>query len=101
MSTMPTTYPNGVPLYWMDEESGAMREAVQAFLYWAVRLPGQPRPSQEQLALLRDYFAHWINAPGWAGKEVEKLRADIQSASTAEELLQWQERAESEGIDPL
>ena len=92
-------YPRGGPLFWMNESSGVLRDAVEALLEPAGELT--PR----QLALLKAYCIHWILAPCWAWPEDAPPRqglvklvgdaADKPGLWTAlEELFEW-------GIDPL
>lgn len=55
---MPATYPDGSPLYWKHEASGVMAGVIHAFV-------GEFPLDGEQLRLLKEYIAHWIQAPCW------------------------------------
>jgi hypothetical protein len=92
---------NPGPLYWMNEQSGRLPEAVRAYLDHCC---GEgPDLTADQFVLLRDYCAYWIEAPCWRGRcgSIEDLRGEIESVCTTEELREWLYRALKVGIDPL
>lgn len=80
------------PGYWMNESTGVLRPAVEAYLH------GEPL-TPEQIAALRAYLRQWIFADGWC--DVEELRAGINGLTTRVAIEVWLDRAERLGIDPL
>lgn len=56
---VPQGYPNGAPLFWMNEVSGVLKDAIKAFLN------RESACDAEQFRLVKEYVAHWINAPGF------------------------------------
>jgi hypothetical protein len=82
-----------VPGFWMNETSGVLKPAVEAYLR------GQPL-SDEQIAALRAYLRQWI-AGGFLDDAVEELRADIDGLTTREAINRWLHKALAVGIDPL
>lgn len=103
---MPDFYraPLGLPLYWRDEVSGLLKETVEAYL--DNRVDGKPI-TEAEIVLLRDYFAHWINAPCWSPadspflEEIATLREEVLELKTAGEISEWIFKAMDIGIDPL
>jgi len=99
----PQVYPGGGPLYWRDEQSGWLLEAVEA--YYEFLLKGR-LPPQAQLELLTGYVAYWVHAPCWTGLEedgsdLEQLRNSAKSIRSWPELRDWCEKAMDLGIDPF
>lgn len=82
-----------MPGFWMDETSGVLRPAVEAYLR------GEPL-SDEQIAALRAYLRQWIAAP-WIGPGIESLRAKVDRLQSREAIDNWLDDASVEGIDPL
>lgn len=82
------------PGYWMNETSGVLRIAVEAYL------AGVPM-SREHVAAMRAYLRQWIHAPAWSGRKVRFLRRAIEDLDSAEAIRSWLMIAEEEGIDPL
>lgn len=83
------------PGYWMNETSGVLRPAVEAYLR------GDPM-SPEQVTAMRAYLRQWIFAPIWAEHfDLVKLRDGINALTTREAIAQWLADAEPLGIDPL
>lgn len=103
ITRMPRTYdPSlGVPLYWMNEQSGVLVAAVKAYFAHGAEPDTYPPPNAEQLALVIDYCRYVIYAPCWHGKDVKGLRKDIQQVTTLAELHAWIMRCLDIGIDPL
>jgi hypothetical protein len=105
-SGMPAFYrpPFGLPFYWMDEMSGVLRGAVRAFLDSRV-MPGNPAVDVDQVAALREYLVHFINAPCFDdtgfGAELAKLREDVGGLGSADEIARWIGECMQIGIDPL
>lgn len=82
------------PGYWMNETSGVLRPAVEAYLRCE---PMEPAA----IAALRAYLRQWIAAPAWQGAGVELLRQAIDRLTSREAIDEWLEHALDEGIDPL
>ena len=84
----------GVPGFWMNECSGVLRPAVEAYL--------RDEPlSDEAIAALRAYLRQWIAAPAWQGREVEQLRRDIDGLTSRQAIHHWVALAVDTGIDPF
>ncbi len=90
------------PLYWRHEVSGELAGAVEAYL--ANRIDGAT-VTDERIALLRDYIAHWINAPWWDSPvfeaELRRLRDGARELDSATKIAEWIHQAMDIGIDPL
>jgi hypothetical protein len=83
-----------VPGYWMHETSGVLRPAIEAYLTGAPMTP-------TQVAAMRAYLRQWIDAPGWRGPGVRRLRRMIDTLIDRSSIAKWLGDAEYEGIDPL
>ena len=83
-----------IPGFWMNETSGVLRPAVEAFAYG-------DQMTGEQIAAVRAYFRQWIATPGFIGPVVDELRTRIDSLTTVHALRSWCRRAAEEGIDPI
>lgn len=82
------------PGYWMDEVTGVLRPAVEAYLN------GAPM-TLIQLGAMRAYLRQWIAHPGWMGEEVEELRRDVEKIRTRKDIEAWLDAAGEINIDPL
>lgn len=82
------------PGFWMKETSGVLAPAVEKYLQ------GDDLDAAE-LAAMRAYLRQWVNAPGFIGPDVRRLRREIDQVTTNETLRSWLERALDAGIDPL
>jgi len=82
------------PGYWMHETSGVLRPAIVAFLEGGAM-------SAEHVRTVRAYLRQWINAPCWAGDDVEHLRAGIDGLTSPAAIREWLREAYNIGIDPL
>jgi hypothetical protein len=81
------------PGYWMNETSGGLRPAVEAYLNdWPM--------TPEHVASLRAYFRQWM-AADWAGPRIEELRTRIDSLDSKVKLERWLDDALELNIDPL
>jgi hypothetical protein len=83
-----------IPGYWMNEVSGVLRPAVEAYLY------GDPM-TPEQIAAMREYLRQWIAAPSWQGPMIDVLRAGVDRIRIRTDIDRWLNLADAEGIDPL
>jgi len=84
----------GVPSYWMNETSGVLRPAVEAYL-------NNRSLNKTQIAVLRAYLRQWIAAPAWVGPEVERLRDRIDFLVSRGAISCWLSDASEIGIDPF
>jgi len=82
------------PGYWMNETSGVLRPAVEAYL------KGEPM-TREQIAAMRAYLRQWMASPDWRGRRVAFLRRAIDDLTSREAIASWLAIADEEGIDPL
>lgn len=82
------------PRYWMDETSGVLRPAVEAYL------SGGPL-SDSHVAALRAYLRQWIMSPVWGGIEVVRLRDRVEGLTSRQAIEAWLDSAIDAGIDPL
>jgi hypothetical protein len=78
----------------MNETSGILRPAVEAYLQGDAMTNGQ-------IAAMRAYLRQWINASVWTGREVRFLRKAIDDLTSREAISSWLAIAEQAGIDPL
>lgn len=82
------------PGYWMNETSGVLRQAVQAYLSGDEMTP-------DHIAAMRAYLRQWIDSPAWFGPAVPGLRATIDDLTSRGAIRMWLAVAERDGIDPL
>lgn len=82
-----------VPGYWMNETSGVLRPAVEAYLEHRVMTPGQ-------VGAMRAYFRQWM-CGDWRGPGADQLRFLIDGIRTSGDISVWLKLAEMRGIDPL
>lgn len=92
--------PMGLPLYWRDEQSGTLADAIEQYIYWAVG-DSTVKPTSDQFKLIKGYLRYWINAPCWRGEELESLRRDIEAMERIEDLEPWLHRGLAIALDPL
>jgi hypothetical protein len=85
---------DGLPGYWMNETTGVLRPAVEAYLR------GEPMEPAAIVAM-RAYLRQWMAAPTWHGAGVDLLRQAIDRLTSREAIDEWLELALDEGIDPL
>ena len=84
---------SAAPGYWMNETSGVLRPAVEAYLR------GDPL-DDGQIAALRAYFRQWMAGP-WAGPGIQKLRDGIDGLTSRRAIVRWLDLAMDENIDLL
>ena len=82
------------PGYWMNETSGVLRPAVEAYLAGGAM-------TVMQVGAMRAYLRQWIALPVWQGPTVEELRSAIGGLTTRANIEAWLNHAEDAGIDPL
>lgn len=84
-----------MPGYWMDETSGVLRPAIEAFV-------GHRPMTDKQIAAMRAYLRQWINDGDWRGEmALDKLRGTIDQLTSREAISAWLDLADLIGIDPL
>jgi hypothetical protein len=84
----------GIPGYWMNETSGALRPAVDAYL------GGRPMTAV-QIAAMRIYLRLWINADWQGGATLDRLRRSVDELTTVNAIRRWLHDAGELEIDPL
>lgn len=82
-----------IVFYWMNETSGLLRPAVEAYLSGGDM-------TGEQVAAMRAYLRQWIAGP-YLGPEVEALRARVVGLTSRAAIEAWLATAEDLLIDPL
>jgi hypothetical protein len=82
-----------LPGYWMNEASGALRPAVEAYL-------NQQPMTDAHIAAMRAYLRQWIEAD-WHGPMIDVLRSSVGTLTSRAAIKRWLDIAEDEGIDPL
>ncbi len=104
MSFMPETYigPHGGPLYWMNEETGVLAQAIYAYM------AGQGRSMTDgQIELVKEYVLHWLKAPCWIYPDelqaaMDDLQRRIQIATTPHDIdTVWHAMMDKFAIDPF
>lgn len=83
-----------IPGFWMNETSGVLRPAVEAYL--------NNRPMTDaQIAAMREYLRQWIASPNWMGPGIATLRATINGLVDRKAISAWLDLAVEVGADPL
>ena len=82
------------PGYWMNETSGVLRPAVEAYLNRSDMTPGD-------LGAMRAYLRQWIAAPVWRGSAIDTLRQTVDEIIDRPSLEHWLDVAVECGVDPL
>lgn len=85
---------NDVPGFWMNETSGVLRPAIEAYLRHEPMTP-------EQIAAMRAYLRQWIAAPVWRGPVANALQTSVDHLHTRADLDNWIDQATEDGMDPL
>lgn len=84
----------GVPNYWMNETSGVLRSAVEAYLRGRTMTP-------MQIEALRTYLRQWIMGPWWPSDRLDELRQGVDDLTSRQAISGWLAKADKLGIDPL
>lgn len=82
-----------IPGYWMNETSGVLRPAVEAYLHGHAMTRGQ-------IDAMRAYLRQWM-AGDWKSPLLDVLRTSVEDIKTRDDLKRWFDRALDEMIDPL
>jgi hypothetical protein len=94
---MPPIYPAGGPLYWANDLSGILPDAVQTFFQRPAAL------TTEQMELLTMYLIYWLEAPCWhypPGTR-EQLLAQAKAVTTRADFDTVLNACLALGIDPF
>src|SRR4029079_16075018 len=77
-----------VPGYWMNEQSGVLRPAIEAYLRHQSKTP-------IQIATVRAYLRQWIGAPAWKGPMIDVLRTaeSTRYEANTQSMERWQPRS--------
>jgi hypothetical protein len=99
-SRMPGYYQAmGIPLYWMDEQSGELKNAINAYLDHQIK---GAAVTDGQIELIRDFLEYYVNAPCWQGEEeLAYLRLAVREVRSAKAIAEWIDKAKALGMDPL
>lgn len=84
----------GVPGYWASETSGVLQPVVRKYLTGAELTP-------PEIAIMRAYLCQWVNAAGFLGPDVARLRRTVEQLGTTVDVHRWLDEALDAGIDPL
>jgi hypothetical protein len=83
------------PGYWMNETSGVLRPAIEAYLQRDELTPAE-------IAAIRAYLRQWIDKGAWDGDPtVETLKRSVDGLTSRQAIDQWLSKALAAGIDPL
>lgn len=82
------------PDYWMDERSGVLRPAVEAYLK-------DGEMTAMEVAAMRAYLRQFIDADVWKGPVIGELRRRINDLTSRQAIEVWLDDAIDAGIDPL
>lgn len=84
------------PLYWRDEQTGEMAEAVQGYLN---HLRDKTELCPRHLELMIDYCQAWAECPAF--RVSRRFMNQATNMKTSDDLHRWLHLALEEGIDPL
>jgi hypothetical protein len=108
LKSIPDIYrlPYGIPLYWMDEQTGVLEKAVRS--YHGFLLGEAAEPDEKTVSLLVEYLDHFIFAPCWTmtcseafAAELEALRRTVKMIKTTAGIREWNRAAMEIGLDPF
>lgn len=94
----------GAPLYWRDEVSGVLADAIRIYLNTPDAL------TVREVSHIRAYLSQWIQAPVWdlnpahtarSRTALSNLRAGVGAIANATDIRAWLRAALEEGNDPL
>jgi hypothetical protein len=83
-----------VPGYWMNETSGVLRPAIEAYLNGGAM-------TDEQIAAVRAYLRQWVAADRQPSDALDRLRAGVNTLVTRKKIEAWLNDALALNIDPL
>lgn len=91
------------PNYWAYETGGLLKPAMYRYM------AGQAL-NAAHVAVIRAYLRQWIDSPVWdsnphmngeGAAALARLRASVDSLTTAGAITEWLDLAEGQGMDPL
>jgi hypothetical protein len=93
----------GLPLHSMGHHGGRTKDAILVYVRHMADSRFEPEPTADELRLVVEYCAYFINAPcwKWPAHELKMLRASIEHVKTPHELATWLWGCGEIGIDPL
>jgi hypothetical protein len=91
-------YPDGLPLYWRDEQTDSMKRVVQAFLSDA---SGGATMDSFDYDLFKAYLIYVVEAPCWKGLDRKRFVRDIELAQDAHAISGVIQKLLDCGIDPI
>jgi hypothetical protein len=103
LNPIPPFYPQGLPLYWRDEQSGQLSAAIWRYLNFVTKKVSTP-PTEAQIWLIRCYLEHFIMAPCWAEDQdglLLKLRDEIKTLDSCKSVDAWLRKASEIALDPI
>ena len=84
---------SGVPGYWMNETSGVLRPAIEAYLL-------EKDMTAQQIAAMGAYIRQWMEG-AFIGPGIEELRARIGGLTSRDAIESWLDDALELSIDPV
>jgi hypothetical protein len=78
----------------MDEQSGVLRPAIEAYLH------GE-RMTAGQIDAMRGYLRQWVMLGDWRGPLVDVLRTMVTDIWSQTDISRWLDLADDAGLDPL
>jgi hypothetical protein len=95
--------PLNTPLYWRDEMSGFLPDAMLAYLNHVSAPTRFPPPNQEQFDIVKEYLIYVVNAPCWLDSPTEpflnQLRESAHQIQTISDLQTFIHQALRQGLD--
>jgi hypothetical protein len=90
---LPRDHPDA-PKYWMNETTGVVAPAVQAYLFNELMAP-------EYIPATRAYLRRWICSPVWRGPKVDFLRGCLDELTSRTAIDRWIAIAVDEWLAPF
>ncbi len=94
--------PLGLPVYWRNEITGKLVDAVESVMKYKV--VEAPAPTQEQIDLVIKYIRYFIKAPCWSDVgelSLSSLRELAESLRTQEDIYKFIDASMELGLDPF
>lgn len=104
MAAAPPMDLSQLPPYWKNETSGKLQPAIIAFMERGTYGSKAAAPTPEQIGLIKQYLALYINAPCWQEGEqgqLAVLRKSVQDIADLAGCDRWLDEAMQWGFDPL
>lgn len=104
----PNSYvpPFDLPVYWRNDVTGQLPEAIDAYLWFMSEPNTYPIPTERQVELIAGYFKYYINAPAWDSnrwieEELKSLRESVSNLRSVDDISKWIREAMNIALDPL